>query len=227
MVIKAEKMWGVPGGMEAQRADLWVLDLEQVLAGISQSSIASKLAAELNLPIAGTTKYYARNVMLPELRIGEMQSNTFNTPKTYPGLDDPVGQVRVDFAIDAATFGAEAGSARSKIYDLIYAWRILSRVGRMPYSSADLWAPLPASAISSSLGSTFKFDVKLYLLRGFDGTVDVSQTDLAGTHFVASSYILRRCWPSTLQLGPLDQTGSNTIYTMTTALNPEEIYPTG
>jgi hypothetical protein len=100
MLVKSRNMWGTPGGLESQRGDLWVLDLEEVLRQIQRSSTLSTSVLR-GLPANGQTLHYARSVSFPEARIADVEVRTGNTPKMYPGFDESVGGVRVDFILDA------------------------------------------------------------------------------------------------------------------------------
>jgi hypothetical protein len=232
MVVKSQNMWGKAGGYEAQRADLWVLDLELIAGAIRRSAFAGRL----ELPPQGETLHFARSVAMPEARIAEVEVKALNTPKLYPGFDEPTGGVRVDFLMDADSTGLDPGSLnvtstsqlnRSKIYSLLYGWRILTRIGRLPYASEDIAVPLPTLPVA--LGNTFKFDVKLYFLKG----VTEDQTDInagfsvgntAGME-VSMAYILRKCWISSIQLNGIDQNSGNSPLTVSAVLIPEEIHP--
>src|SRR5690606_18471819 len=97
MVIRSDNVWGKVGGLEAQRADLWVLDMEQVLRGVRQH-----LAGRLQLPENNSSTHYARMIAFPETRINEYEVKSLNTPKLYPGFDEPTMSVRIDFLVDAA-----------------------------------------------------------------------------------------------------------------------------
>lgn len=217
MVVKSRNNWGTAGGMEAQRGDLWVLDLETVLADVRAASFSRRL----ELPQTGDTLQFARQVSFPEGRIGEVEVKALNTPKLYPSFDEAVGGVRVDFLVDSVSTslgfsGVTLSSIvkRSKIYSLLYGWRILTRVGRLPYGSEDLSVLLPTGP--SPLGPIFKKDVKLYFLQG--------ATDESGDMSVSMAFIMKKCWISSIQLNNVDQSSSQPL-TITAVIVPEEIYP--
>lgn len=218
MVVKSRNNWGIAGGIEAQRGDLWVLDLEAVLADVRQASFSSRL----ELPQPGDTLQFARQVSFPEVRIGEVEVKSLNTPKLYPSFDDAVGGVRIDFLVDATTtaLGFDGGVTltskikRSKIYSLLYGWRILTRVGRLPYGSEDMAVLLPTNPVP--LGPIFKKDVKLYFLQG--------SSDETGELEVSMAFVMKNCWISSIQLNNVDQASAQPL-TITAAVIPEEIYP--
>lgn len=232
MVIKSRNNWGSAGGMEAQRGDLWVLDMESVLAEVRQADFAYRL----ELPQTGDTLQFARQVSFPEARISDVEMRTLNTPKLYPGFDEAVGGVRVDFLVDSTSTGYGFGgnvtltskAKRSKIYSLLYGWRILARVGRLPYNSEDISVPLPTTP--GPLGALFKKDVTIYFLQGtmqdFSGvdSNEVNNITSAGMD-VSMAFVMKKCWISSLQLNGVDQSSSNSPLTLSAVLIPEEIYP--
>lgn len=218
MVVKSRNNWGTAGGIEAQRGDLWILDLETVLADVRRASFSSRL----ELPQPGDTFQFARQVSFPEARIGEVEVKALNTPKLYPGFDDAVGGVRIDFLVDSATTALSFDGGvtltskikRSKIYSLLYGWRILTRVGRLPYGSEDMAVLLPTDP--RPLGTIFKKDIKLYFLQG--------SSDETGELEVSMAYAMKRCWISSIQLNNVDQSSTQPL-TITAVVIPEEIYP--
>jgi hypothetical protein len=230
MVVNSRNVWGNAGGIEAQRGDLWVLDLETVLDAVRRSSFANRL----ELPSPSSTIQFARSVSFPEGRIGDIEVKALNTPKLYPSFDEPLGSVRVDFLVDSVTTGYNGTSIvktskiqRSKIYSLLYGWRILTRVGRLPYNSEDIAIPLPAGPIPVS--GVFKKDVKIYFLQGT--TKDQSDVDtslpLGGSSSgleVSMAFVMKKCWISSLQFNNVDQSSTQPL-TLTAAIIPEEIYP--
>jgi hypothetical protein len=116
--------------------------------------------------------------------------------------------------------------SRSKIYALLYAWRILTRIGRQPYNSEVFSVPLPTTP--QALGGTFKKDVKLYFLRGLKEVPDMDSTlDLAQSSGmeVSMAFVLKKCWISSIQLNNVDANSGTTPLTVTATLVPEEIYP--
>jgi hypothetical protein len=230
MVVNSRNVWGNAGGIEAQRGDLWVLDLETVLDAVRRSSFANRL----ELPTPGSTIQFARSVSFPEGRIADVEVKALNTPKLYPSFDEPVGGVRVDFLVDSVTTGYTGSSIvktskiqRSKIYSLLYGWRILTRVGRLPFNSEDIAIPLPASP--TPVGTVFMKDVKLYFLQGTVKDQSDIDTSLplgsAGAGLdVSMAFVLKKCWISSLQFNNVDQSSTQPL-TLTATLIPQEIYP--
>jgi hypothetical protein len=225
MVIQSQNLWGRAGGLEAQRGDLWVLDLEEVSTALKRSPFASRL----ELPQQNQTLQFARQISFPEARISELDMRVLNTPVLYPGYDDPTGAVRVDFLMDADSTSYDSSSStvqstksrmRSQIHSLLYGWRILTRIGRTPYASEDMWQPLPDFPLF--LGDAFKFDLKIYFLKG----ANVDQIDATSQGMeVSMAFVMKNCWISSLQMNGAEQNSSNVPLTITAAIIPEEIFP--
>jgi len=225
MIIKSQNLWGRAGGYEAQRGDLWVLDLEAVSTALKRSPFAGRL----ELPQQNQTLQFARQISFPEGRIGELDMRMLNTPLLYPGYDEPNGAVRVDFLVDADSTSYDSGSStvqstrsksRSQIHSLLYGWRILTRIGRTPYASEDMWLPLPTFPVF--LGDQFKFDLKVYFLKG----ANVDQVDATSQGMeVSMAFIMKNCWISSMQMNGVEQNSSNSPLTITASIIPEEIFP--
>jgi hypothetical protein len=189
----------------------------------------------LELPQPGDTVQFARQVTFPEARIAEVEVKALNTPRLYPSFDESVGGVRIDFLVDSATTGFSNSNnisttsklKRSKIYSLLYGWRILGRIGRLPYNSEDMSVQLPE--IPVPLGDTFKKDIKLYFLQGStkdtSGIVaDALNASASAGMEVSMAFVMKKCWISSIQFNGVDQS-TTTPLTISAVIIPEEIFP--
>jgi hypothetical protein len=236
-VIRTVNPWSKSGGMEPQRSDLWILNLEKVLAAVS----AIPQFENLSLPEPKTTRYYARQVIFPEVQVAEFQSKRHSIPTSFPGYDEPISGVRVDFMVDAWTMTSNPAQAvqsqmNSRIYNLLRCWHQMARVGRQMRTSIDDNFQIPLEEVPRSYANFFKFDVVVQLMSGvfsnpFDadnvGASTTSSTELLSTtdgFEVTTRVIMKRCWVSALQLGTLDQ-AQNGWFTVTATLIPEAITP--
>lgn len=241
--------WSKVGGIEPQRSDLWVVSLEQALRYISAltsggsgtgspngptSDLFSSRSPstgfapfkEMSLPDKNSTRYYARQVIFPDVGMTEIESKTHTIPITYPGYDETIGGVRIDFLVEAglstSTNGALAPQLNSRILNLIRCWHQLARVGRPMRSSKESDSFIPLPKYPTLIGSTFKFDVKIQLFSGPD--VDLTLRPDVNGLAITTSLTLRRCWVKSYQLSTLDYEG-NGFLKLTVTFMPEAILP--
>jgi hypothetical protein len=237
VVVNPKNPWGQLGGLEAQRSDLWVIDMSNVLRWM-------RLNYPRLTPLPQAPEYFARQILFPEDRINAEVIQRNSIPYQMPGYDTPLGEVRVDFIHDTAVanqavvapaqigstkFGISPGVQKSQIFTMLSFWKELARVGRGGRSLSALSVPLPDTIGELNQLSgffQFQFDVDVVLLRGlhydpmFDtGTSDVSIKELE----ITCSYRLVRCWCAAIQLATLNQTQGNEVYTVTASLYPEDI----
>lgn len=230
-----KNMWGVTGGENPQRADLWQLDMQDVVDGINDT------------PGLGTSilpsipRYYTVSLDLPELKVrGEMVRRD-SRPYTMPGHDEALDPVRIVFYIDDGFTGAASRPEdipKSKIYSLLDTWRALVRAGRGALGSEQ------SITLNADYTIIFRFPITIYLLRGYDlqNSAGASQLALSqardamalfGPQFnatssalgaassslgtlsaisggleIASAYRLENCWLSSFKIGQLSYEGS-------------------
>ena len=159
------------GGYDAQRTDLWQLDLRGVASHISASFINAKWGIYAdNLPDPSVAAYYARSIELPELSVDAQPVVRDTLPYSMPAADKPAGLVSMTFLIDVPVPQTSFGS---KFVALLYAWRALVRAGRGAFDggfdtnmSYEVALGLQDAADNGSLQPNYRFDVPLNLLRG-------------------------------------------------------------
>lgn len=108
--------WGTQGGLEPQRADLWVVDI---------SSAIRSIRTVLSLPLPDIPSFYAQSVALPELVVKPEQYRRDSRPYNMPSFDDALQPVRVTFLVDS-----NDDEQSSDIYLVLDAWRTIVRAGR-------------------------------------------------------------------------------------------------
>ena len=181
--------------LDAQRVDLWQLDLSYVVSvleqsvgampalnlvratpvrgGIGFSSVtdtSGSLAVMNSLPNRNDAKYYVRSVELPDLSVDAQPVFRNALPYMMPAMDKPPGAVTVTFLVDSPAPNTPRGS---KLITLLYAWRALVRAGRGSFdgdfSTGDAYEVafgLQDAAPNGSLQPTYSFDTPLNLFRG-------------------------------------------------------------
>ena len=196
--------------LEPQRSDLWQLDL----SGVSQKINALLASGAVNLIAAGAhvvlplpAYFYAYKVVPPRLSIKAEEVYQGPRPYSYPGADEPCGDLRVDFIHDTGN-DPNSNVYRSPIYTLLTAWRNLVRSGRGGMSIESVGELDPA---------TFKrdprFDVILSFIKGA-GTVGLSNSNFTST--LAS---INSTGASGAPRPPLSQTNPNQAPTVTNLPN--------
>ena len=227
MVVKTVNPWSKQGGLEPQRSDLWVVELEQVVNGVRNVP----QFAGMTFPDPNTSKYYARQVIFPDISMAAVESKRHSVPIEYPGFDEPIGQVRIDFMVEAGQTKSDGSlfpQQNSRIWNLIRCWHQLARVGRVSRTSLEDGFSIPLQEIATSYASSFKFDVNVNLFSGPDTAPDFGifgQTfkPTAGLLPTTSS-LLKRCWVKAYQIGNLDHEG-NAFLKLTVTLVTESIVP--
>lgn len=216
MRFQAKNPWAQT--LEPQRADLWQLDMSQVVQGIVDLSIASdygdyaailKGTPDVDLSkltaLKKTVHFYAQSIDFPRLAISAVEIMKQSKPYNLPGYDEALGEIRISFIHDLDT-NLTDDIRRSRIYTLLQAWRGLVRAGRGPMSQELVW-----SVDSSFKLPQFRYDVGVRFMAGVpfntaDGK-DVSEAILNDASRLtdavegSSLYVLKKMWLSGLQLG--------------------------
>lgn len=232
-IIRQKNPWGRPGGLEIQRADLWVLDLEPVREFIIQRNRAAGVSQSLPYD----TRFYARQVQLPEDRMDTKVVMRGSNRYHMPDYDQPLGEIRVEFIHDApaAVFPQEVMITTppeempgSLIFRVIYAWREMARVARGERTSPStdvVELDLAPMRINERGPLTYRFDIDCHLLRGsIEQFVAMENEEDRRELKTASLYRLHRAWCAGVQLGTLNYQGSE-LMTLSASLFAEAIVP--
>lgn len=246
MALKSRNPWGRKGGLDAQRADLWLLDLNQASGNGNTliSTLKSYFPAQMDGISSDELPYTAYAVTLPELRIEPATMYRSSTPYTIPAADGVVGEVRVNFRVTSDTSSAT--------YTILELWKELARVGRQGYYYTG--TPIKTSGGANRYTVPFRFDVPLQFYRGVDITklvyttnatfhssddlgntasdgrriqsLEDLQTAFASTEGAldpAASYILKSCWCKAILMSELSHDTAGTTINIVAALQPEYI----
>lgn len=235
MIVPPQNPWGIANGLEPQRNDLWVLNLEPVkeFLQILNPTLPS---------LPENTMHYAMQVIPPEKRISTTIVRRDSNPVHMPDFDEALGEFRVEFIHDSpnavqtsAGVAINPGTAHSRIFALIYAWHELARVGRGGRSgqSVDLshmpgFFELFRTEVAGGRFATwtYRFDLDLFLLRGSYKPlpeVDYSADDPRQLE-TASGYRLVNAWCAAFQPGTLVRDGAEKL-TLTASLFCEDYIP--
>lgn len=210
----AKNPWGSSASFDAQRSDLWQLDLSNPILGISQllrqnASVLTVqgLQALVNaFPPPNSGVFYATGVTLPITQTDSMVVVRDSRPYPMPGADQPTGAVQATFLVDGATIGPPT----SRLVALFTVWRALVRAGRGNFVPGELNLTL-TNAVPLAGGATlqpqYRYTLPVKMLRGTN-SFELSQNSADDPSqdtpmAVAYTHNLVNAWPSSMQLGAL------------------------
>ena len=146
-----KNMWGIKGGFDPQRSDLWQADLNAVVNGLNLNDSLDFLEMLPLLP-----KYFPCAMTLPELKMRPEVYRRDSRPYNMPGFDEPCDPVRLSFVVDAYS----ASFTGSVIYRILDVWRKLCRAGRGAFGSES------SITLNAQYTIEFRYPIYLYFCRG-------------------------------------------------------------
>lgn len=194
--------WSSKNGIDAQRADLWVLDLDPVYdlvsnpSGVSVTPEYQRLLDNVDNSSLDLTSS-AVKIVLPETNLASFSVISGSQYRNMPGYDEPLTVTRIEFWHDVpAQATSTVGQIGSAVYSLLACWQQLSMAGQQRFLNTVL--PL----IDSTSVPKYSCNLNLTLLNGGNSADDLS---------TSCRYLLSNCWISDLQLGDLDHTVGNSV----------------
>lgn len=209
MLTFANNLWGAPEGLEAQRQDLWLVNLKPAIvyfSSLTEEQFNAVGLSKNDLPDEDTTALYAVRVTLPVQKITAKPFIQGTVPRNLPSYVDALDTARVDFL-------HEGQNTRSPIFTLLQMWRSIVRIGRIGATGETTFL-LPDETFKPQ----YKFDVVLQLLSG-DTTDVASAEDLA----FSAQYTLIDCWPRVVQHGVIDRTKGAQLHVLSAQFALQEI----
>lgn len=151
--IKQQNLWGKAAteGLEPQRADLFMLDLDSASKGVAKAAGTRALTL---LP------QFARSVTFPENRVKSEPVRRDSIPYQMPSWDDPLDPVKIVFFLD--TSDTEDSSS---VVEFLDTWLALVRAGRGSRKNG-FSSPAGHLLLNSDYRVDFNFNVTVHLLRG-------------------------------------------------------------
>lgn len=230
MRIESRNPWA--SAIEAQRGDLWVVDLKAV-------SFLEDIGLKEHF-------FYASSISLPEKAIGTDLFFRDSSAYVMPGYDQPLGEIRISFIHDVSTL-QEGDIRRSKIYRLIETWHRLSRAGRGATSREGVFLLDENYKVPS-----FRFDILVRMACGYpllspageplsisgisnDSSSNDGNSTLEGVQSEApdgpsmemsSSYTIVKAWLAKFKLADLSYEGGASIHKIDCFFCAEDIIPT-
>ncbi len=146
--------WGVSGGADPQRADLWQVDLSSVIAGVRTSGAW----CPESIP-----PYFAASISLPELKVKSEVYRRDSRAYQMPGYDEPLDAVRISFHLDDATLATRDQTvvSQSMVYRVLDLWRRMVRAGRGSMGAE------PSIVLDDNYRVDYAFPIYVYLMRGY------------------------------------------------------------
>lgn len=222
--LKNKNVWGSSGehSLEAQRTDLWRLDLGEAVSGLSKlasdevRSRSERDGTEFGEEILATrfpgqltdSWYYAKSVTFPDIKVNSEQFRQHSSPIFFPGWDNPPTEFSVVFIHDS-----NDRTGQSSIVGLLKAWLRAVRAGRKG------GAPL-----NDDFSASFAFNVVATLLSGYrppdqnDTSEGALAAALEGPISESGGYIFRKTWLAGYKLGDISYENSQ-VMTVTATFN--------
>jgi hypothetical protein len=210
----ANNLWGAPDGLEAQRQDLWLVNLKPAIVYFSSLTEEQFNAVGLSkddLPNEDTTALYAIRVTLPVQKITPRSFIQGTVPRNLPSYVDALDTARVDFL-------HEGQNTRSPIYTLLQMWRSIVRIGRVGMTGETTFL-LPDETFKPQ----YKFDVVLQLLSGDTSDVAIADMQFSADLTFSAQYTLIDCWPRIVQQGIVDRTKGAQLHVLSAQFALQEI----
>jgi hypothetical protein len=147
-------MWGRQGGENAQRSDLWQVDLTSVILGIN-SALGTQFRV---LP-----RWYPASIQIPEPKVKAEPTRRASRMYMMPGWDEPFEAVTMSLIVDDASNVRRVGNGipEGEVYAILDAWRSLVRSGR-----GSVGSEFDPPVLDENYLSTYAFTIYVYLLRG-------------------------------------------------------------
>lgn len=214
-INEQRNLWGAAGDntVNAQRADLWSMDLSNVVNGLNAQIGFGNTPGLAKLQSVPT--YFIQSVALPELKVNAEAFRRESRPYMMPLNDEPPGDIKVKFYLENPT--TPQGSV---VYRLLDTWRAFVRAGRGAYSTEGY---VDQVSFSQTLPLRYAFDTALILYRGsavpqiIDNLTAQDETNahypLGATNDLkeCGSFTLSKTWLSSFRVSELNYAQGNQL----------------
>jgi hypothetical protein len=214
-MIIIQNPWSLTPQFEAQRTDLWRLDMRQ-LSDMVQNPTGVDRTAEYEQfrkqAVQESADFFVQRVLLPEVSIEGRRVIIGTQYSIYPGYDEPVAPIRIDFFHEATgnEFTGGSGLNSSRIYCLLTCWMMLAMSGQRRYNRVQL--PL----INAKSKPSFKADLTLNLFRGSEDGETLGD---------GAIYLIKDCWISDLQIMECDHSRTGDHASITATIQAGAVVP--
>lgn len=201
-----QNLWGSPSsGYDAQRSDLWQLDLRHAVSALQEQKVFSRGFEDSAL--------FTVSVSLPQLGVKGVEIRRESKPYFMPDFDEAVGMTKVTFLLDAGdNQDGHSLVYSSDIYKFLDAWRKMVRAGRgqMSFETEVL--------LDQSYRVNFRYDLVLKFLRATDDDSEL-ETGVA--------LLLKKAWLANFQVPDLTYKGSASTVEIAANFYQEDIVDLG
>ncbi len=198
---KQKNLWGLSSdngaGLEPQRADLWYVDMTEVVNGLNRQNIFN----QLSLPAVNEMEpQLAQSVTIPEIRTKAEPIRRDSIPFPMPAWDDPLDAIKLVFLVDTYS-----NANSSKVLALLQAWQALVRAGRGNrsdlYGTASIQGQrTPQIYLNAEFQIDYAFPLRIVFLRGSLITTDaISAEQSAVLSALSSRWRVTSSRPMTLK----------------------------
>lgn len=146
-----QNLWGSSNGLEAQRVDLWMVDLDNPVKALQAVS---------GVQLVPVLPQFVQSVSLPEIRLKSEPFRRDSIAYSMPSWDDPLDALKITFIMDV-----NENANESVVCRLLDAWLAVVRAGRGSRRSG-YFSPASAPTLDANYRANFQFDFKVSLLRG-------------------------------------------------------------
>jgi hypothetical protein len=204
MSLIANNPYGLSQSHEAQRLDLWQLDVSPVLdylLSLDQSFFMTCGLDKSDLPTKEELQVSAQRGTFPVNKISPVKVIQDTVPRNFPGRFEPLDSFRVDFI----------HPIENSIFTFLQSWRILVRVGRQG-ETGEVAPPLP----DSTFQPVFKFDTQARFLCG---------TSDGSTLGYSQVLLIKGTWLKGYQQGEINKAEKAAVHLVTAQLQAGQIIP--
>jgi hypothetical protein len=209
--------WGNSPDAEAQRSDLWSLNLNPI-TDLVQNPTGVDISGEFEkyqqqALIGNAADYYTQRIVLPENVMSTIQVIVGTQGVHLPGYDEPLGPCRIDFLHEVVANPTQLAQS-SRLYNLLRCWWMLGMAGQERFGRVIL--PLEDETSRPS----YRADLDLIFHKGTSPDTDAPALDDGAT------YQLVDCWMSDLQIMDFDYHSSGEPASIVATLQVGAILPT-
>jgi hypothetical protein len=228
-INEQRNVWGTAGEftVNAQRADLWAMDLSNVVRGLN-AQIFENDTSGLD-PLDDVPTYFVQSITLPELKVNAEAFRRESRPYMMPLNDEPVGEIKVRFYLENPT-----NPQGSVVYRLLDTWRAFVRGGRGAYSKEGVVPQLNSDftlhyAFNTSItlyrGSSVPQFVQSSIFSPASGQTQPVQLSTGVTNdlIICSVYQLPGTWLSSFRLTELNYTTGNQLLLIEASLFADDV----
>lgn len=213
-------MWGSAAAtgtaLEPQRADLWKVDLSDVVNGLNSQNAFGILG----LPVVREIyPQLVQSVVLPDIKMKPEVIRRDSVPFQMPSWDEPLDAVKIVFLVDSSD-----NLNQSLVLSLVQTWQAVVRAGR---GDRTLLYNAGVFPLDDNYQANYAFNLRISLLRG--SLTTQAPNNVSSTQAwleIDAEWILSAAWLASWKLSDLNYTESR-LMTLEAVLYGEDLYQIG